>query len=313
MSKVDKELDEYGKNKLAVLRQSPPIDPKIMAEEKARFLLKGENLRLGLVPNLLAAKSSHDERKSKSLPGRFAISYFKALTITLLVFLLVVGSGFTVYAAQGSLPGDPLYSIKSIGEDVRLSMTFSTKTKLELTLDYTNRRLVEISQLASKGKSLPDQTSMRYQHELDHVLQLAAQLDDQQMQYALGQIKILAEDQGMTVDELITTLPDQASPAIIQLKERLQEQVQLSTIGEKNPQAFRLEIREWAHKRQGPKKEPTADDLDTSPALGTAIPNLGGEDMTPQPDNNGRGNSGNSQWQSTPGNGNHGPNPTKTP
>jgi len=304
MTRADGELDEYGNRVFASLRSAAPIDPQVAAAEKAKFLLQGENLRQGLIPGSSVVYPEQDHRKLNALQRKQHLPYIKALVATILVLIFLVGSSFTVYAAQNSLPGQPLYLIKSWSEDVRLSMTFSTKAKLNLTLDYTNRRVDEISRLVASGKVLNDRTSERLQSELDNALQLAAQLDDPQMQNALGQIKRRAENQGITLEELINRLPPQAEPAIIHLQERLDEQVNLSTIGVKNPQAFRSELHERLRARQGPKHSPASDQSQSTPP---------GSSNTPMPEQeDGHGGPGNGHGQSTPGNGNHGPKPTDT-
>jgi len=315
MTRADGELDEYGKRTLAPLRSAPPIHPRIAEAEKSKFLLQGENLRQGLIPGFDEIYKERDYRKLNAIRGKQLSTLFKALVVTILVVILLVGSSFTVYAAQSSLPGQPLYTIKSWSEDVRLSMTLSTKAKLNLTLDYTNRRMNEISRMVASGKALNDRTSERLQSELDNALQLAAQLDDPQMQYALGQIKRQAENQGMTIEELISKLPPQAEPAIIHLQERLDEQVKLSTIGEKDPQAFRSEVHERLHKRQGSKHTPTSDQSQSYPEglSGTPMPEQEGNGNDHPNEVPGHGGQGNGQGQSTPGNGNHGPKPTDTP
>jgi hypothetical protein len=308
MTRADAEMDDYAKSMLSPLRPVPFADPKMVKEEKAKFLLQGENLRNNLNPSLVEKKLRRVDRYTERRRRWLALPIYKALFIVILVLVLLGASSFTVFAAQSSLPGDPLYPIKSVSEDIRISLAFSTQAKLNLTMDYTNQRVREIQGLATQGKSLPDQTSERYQHELEAELQLAAQMNDQAMQSALLQIKVHAENQGMTVEELIAHLPNQASPAILRLQERLQEQVQLSTIGEKNPQAFRQEIHEREHTHQAPNKQATSEapaSQDTegaaTPAYTLESPGNGMNQPTTQP---GHGN---------PGNGNHNPNRSHTP
>jgi hypothetical protein len=319
MTRDDDALDKYGKRALAPLRSEPPIDPKIAAEEKAKFLLQGENLRQGLVPQTGGVYPGVNRLRLNTLRGKRPMPLLKPFLAALIALFILVGSSFTVYASQNSLPGDPLYVIKSWSEDVRLSMTSAPQAKLNLTLDYTNRRVNEISSLVAGGKVLNDKTSERFQRELENALELAAQMDDTQMKNALGQIKRRAESQGMTIEELINTLPPQAEPAILHLQQRLDEQVKLSTFGENDPNAFRLQIHERLHERQGPKRSSTSDQSESTPAVSsnTAIPNKDdkgkGNGMNQPTEVPGHGNPGNGQGQSTPGNGNHGSNPTHTP
>ncbi len=308
MSRTEREMNEYGKRVLSPLQPVPPTDPEIMQAEKAKFLLKGEHLRNNLVPGFTGKKSGATDVHSGGRRGWASLPIYKALWVAVLLLVLLAASSLTVYAAQSSLPGDALYAIKSVSEDIRLSLTFTPQAKLNLTMDYTTKRVGEIQSLVRQGKSLPDQTSQRYLQELEDELQLAAQMNDQAMQTALLMIKVKAEDQGMTVEELIARLPNRASPAIIRLQERLLEQIQLSTIGESNPQAFRTEIQEREHGRHGPRK-PSASDQPASLSTeesATGIPSLQStKDVMDQ---------GTAQPEHVkPGNGNHNPNPTHTP
>ena len=123
----------------------------------------------------------------------------------------------------------------------------------------------------------------------------------------------------MTLEELLNTLPDQAKPALLRLKLRLQEQVTLSSIGETDPLAFRSEI----HKRQqtkpgSHKKNPENDSPKHSPEINPAEgqppneePGYGMRDQPDAPVNTGNGE-GNGQGKSNPGNGNNGRGPSVT-
>jgi len=323
MTRADNELDEYGKRVLAALRPVPPINPQVTAEAKKQFLIQGEVLRQELISQTGGVDLVLARRKPNIMQLFQHKPLMKALVAILLaVFVILAGSSFTVYAAQSSLPGQTLYPLKSWSENVRLSMTFSTKAKLDLVLNYTNRRMGEISSLLAGGKALNDQTSERFQRELEDALQLAAQQDDTQIQNALSQIKSHAEHQGLTMEGLIGTLPPQAKPAMLHLQERLVEQVHLSTIGEADPQAFRLQIRERLQKRQGPSHLTDTDEPQSTPAEPTVIPmpagdeddhGNGGNGNNQPTDVPGQGGSENDQGQSTPGNGNHGPNASHTP
>ena len=317
MNQADDELDRYGKRLLAPMREAPPMDVQISAQEKARFLGQAEELRKDLTLAPKAVRSRQSRNIFDVFKRKQGIYFIKAMAITILVLGILFGSSFTVYAAQSSLPGETLYAVKSFSEDVRLSLTTSSQDKLNLILDYTNRRADEINQLAARGKALPEQTSKRYQNELESALQLAADMNDEQMQHALGQIKRQAERQGMTLEDLITGLPDQAGPAIIHLQQRLQEQVNLTTFGEKDPQGFRLEMRARQHRSSSTSK--------MTPASGSANPNPTDAPGMPQAtdkqnDNgNGSGNQkpteapghgGSESGQGNQGNGKHTPEPT---
>lgn len=310
MNRTDKEFDEYGKRILTPLRQTPSMDPDKAAVIRTQYLHQAASMSQGFALQPNKAENGEHTRNIKYFPLFRRLPVMKTVAAIIIAILIVLaGSSISVYAAQRSLPGDPLYSIKTLGEDFRLSMTFSTKAKLDLTLNYTNRRVNEISTLITNGKSLTDRTSDRYQRELDNALQYAAQLDDNQIGYALGHIKTHAENQGMTMEELITMLPEQAEAAVARLQARLAEQVKLSQDGEVDPHAFRAQILERLKKQHGNNKNSNTGQPDaTSPDLTStqdAKDNGNGHgNETHQPAGTpGKDSPGNGNGQSTPGKG----------
>lgn len=304
--------DELGKWLMAPLRAAPDIDVRHAAEEKARFLAQAESLRQSH-----RDENAHlDQDNAKVNPGVFQRQrvnpFLRILVAALTVMILLVGSSLTVYAAQGSLPGETLYPIKSWSEDVRLSLTHSPYARLELTIDYTYQRVDEISQLLAEGKDVPAQVSERYQVELENALVFAAQMDDIQMMNALKEIKSHAEGQGLTVTALYPHLTEQNEPAITRIQERLREQVQLSVFGELDPKTFRKEIHDRQNRRQGNhRSSPTDKEADSTPQPSDFedLPGLNPKHATQD------ANSGNTdpvEGFQNPGNGNHGQNPSRT-
>jgi hypothetical protein len=320
MTRATNDLDEFGKRTLAPLQPTPPMDSQAAMEARSKFLLEGENLRQALI---LQSGSEEIHKLNEKHNLVWLLQHkplMKALVAIVLAFVIIlVGSTATVFASQNSLPGQVLYPVKSWSEDIRLSMTTSADTKLNLTLIFTNRRMEEISTLLADGKGVSDQTAERFANELENALQLAAQLDDTQIQHALVEIKSHAEHQGMTMQELIVKLPPQAEPAVVKLQQRLNEQVQLSNIGEIDPKEFRLQVHARFQKQHGPKHSTESESTLSTPDTSSVTPvprqdgNNQGEDMSEPTKVPGHDDQGNGQGQSTPGNGNHGQNPTHTP
>ncbi len=68
-----------------------------------------------------------------------------------LAFVLLIGGG-VIYAASGSLPGDPLYGFKLLGEDVQRALTFKHEARIHLEERFTERRQDEVRQLLAMGR-----------------------------------------------------------------------------------------------------------------------------------------------------------------
>ena len=312
--------DEFGKRILSPLRATPPLDPQVAESEKARFLLQAESLRQAVPPGSAREDTLKERGILTGYLRKRPLPLFKGLVAIIVALIFLVGSSLTVYAAQASLPGEGLYPIKSISEDIRLQLTFSPRARLELTLEYSHRRVAEISKMLEMGNSIPGHVSERFQDELENALQIAVQMDDIQMMKALEEIKGQAESQGRTIDKLISHLTEQNEPAIARLQERLREQVMLSEFGESDPQKFRFEIRERRYRRnQAHKSTPDIHDSATTPEKNKTTPRPSqaedkpdnGNKQPTQASDHDTGSPG--QGNPDPGNGNHQPESSRTP
>lgn len=72
-----------------------------------------------------------------------------ATVAVLLVAVFLGSSGYLVAAADRSLPGERLYSVKTGIEDARLALARAPKDKVKLQVEFAARRLEELNSLAS--------------------------------------------------------------------------------------------------------------------------------------------------------------------
>jgi len=81
-----------------------------------------------------------------SLQPRWALAGVAAMV----VFLLGTG---TVMAANGSMPGNPLYPVKLATENVRVAVAGSDVEKAALYATYADRRMTEMTNMAETGNT----------------------------------------------------------------------------------------------------------------------------------------------------------------
>lgn len=75
------------------------------------------------------------------------------LMAALSIFAMVLGGSVaSVSAAENSLPGDLLYSLKLATEQARLALTSGKEEKLKLKIEFTSRRADELKNVAEQGK-----------------------------------------------------------------------------------------------------------------------------------------------------------------
>jgi len=80
--------------------------------------------------------------------SRLRLQWATALTA---VVILLLGSSGIFVAANNSIPGNPLYSVKLAIEQVQMNLTFSDAGKANLLATLADRRVDEIIQLAKIG------------------------------------------------------------------------------------------------------------------------------------------------------------------
>jgi hypothetical protein len=166
------DLDPKLQEKLNTLQSTKSRNPDFAARGKARYLAEAlqlavtstEQKRLTLwIENI----KTLFRRKEKAPMFTTLISVFLILTA------LLGGGGVTVVAAQSSQPGDLLYPVKTISEDIYYQLTTGDQDRLNLSLDYADLRMVEIQNMLEEGHLPSDAILLRLQTHLQTALELS--------------------------------------------------------------------------------------------------------------------------------------------
>lgn len=128
------ELEPLLKTALSV-NQAVQVEPAPEFRARARY-----QLQLKMAENKLRRRIP-----AWSLQPRWAIGLVAAMAV------FVLGTG-TVFAADSSLPGNPLYPIKLATEDVRIKLAGSEIKKAKLLAVCADRRMTEMSRLIENGQ-----------------------------------------------------------------------------------------------------------------------------------------------------------------
>ena len=150
------------------------------AEELAPLLSSADYARRAPHPQLNpAARKVIQRQLHRAVAGRAprrtaASSWYRApvlrFSALLLAIVLAIGGGTVgVAAAQSSLPGSPLYSVKRAGERLRLTLTTRPDKRAILHMELAQERLAETLALLDSQQS-PDQ---RVLDDLAHEYELA--------------------------------------------------------------------------------------------------------------------------------------------
>jgi len=179
----DEMINPRLKSILDEIKTVPPRDPRRVAQGRARFLAQAARTRqeLSRYPNLCL----------EEWLGRTWKGYSTALiTLAIIIILgIMVTGGGTVYAAQDSLPNEPLYPIKILSEDVRVELARSQQAELDLLLEFSQRRGEEIVALVSLHITPSENVHTRFELQIQQALQIAGNMDDTGTVESLNRIR----------------------------------------------------------------------------------------------------------------------------
>lgn len=294
------------------LRPAPERYASDAVTGKAKFLAEAQTYPLPLTQRLNGQPKDWKTVFSRKMQPRLAV-----IPILMVIFLLVfMGTGVTVFAAQSSLPDQPLYSIKLASEDVRTGLATNNQTRLDLATSLADTRLDEILQLAAQGKNIPLSVWDRLAAQYDLALSTAALSDDAQLNRDLLQIQAriavnLEKLSGLSANS-------QYNGAAMQTLAALQNDLQLIGAGLQDPAAFRQRMGAGPH-NQGWQLTPSVPSASGTPQatlqsrtpMWRATDDHGGYMMTPW--TNSTANPQYPKLTPVPGNNNWNGSPTQMP
>jgi hypothetical protein len=262
------ELEKQVRQRLELLRETLPRNPQAIARGRDEYMRQVRSLvetktnaaQISSAPVSLTLFQRLSRWMKQNSPPillkerKIMLSTLTTLLVT--IMLLFGGAGATVYAAQESGPMDFLYPVKTLGEDLRLGLTSNSQNKLDLALEYSNRRVAEILDAVTNEESIPEKAVLRYQQQLNTALQLTAGMENREMDQALLQIGDQIQKQDRIMEKLQTHVADQAGPLMVQIRQLIRSRLQLVETGLENPAAFRQQIREQEQLQPGWNAQP---------------------------------------------------------
>ncbi len=314
--KQNLEMDNELARLLDVLLDQPNRDQENAAHGRRAFLQQAQELAKSLPAAVTEREQPRHTNWMHPLQTIFRTyrkersPMFGALgTILMIVSLILGGSGATVAAAQNSLPDQVLYPVKTWSEDVRTGLTNRTQTRLELALEYANRRAEEMQTMLRAGQVPADSVLTRMQAEVDLALQMAVGQPDHKAVQSLADIRQLLQAHQQAFANLGPKAGGPAEALLQRTRTMLQDRLQLCDQGMQDPALLRRQLRERdrLHDGQITPRVPalTGTDVGNPWTTGTPTPGSG---YGPGP---GDGNGGNNPWTTgtpTPGSG-YGPGP----
>jgi hypothetical protein len=222
------------KNQLKNLQEVPARDLQQSHVGKEKFLSRAKNIQ----PRRIPARTS---KTRVGVPLRK--SWVPRLAAILAVVLFAFSSiGGTVYAAQGSLPDDLLYPLKTLTEDIQIGLESDPEERLDLYVSFANRRLEEIEAQFLAGEKISPKALARLERLTDKMLQQAAQVGEQSLENALRQVQGALVLQNQLMTKLQKQVPGPGEQGLVKAQEKINSRLQLVESGLLEPQGFQEQM-----------------------------------------------------------------------
>jgi len=210
-----------------------------------------------------------------------------ALAMLAALVLVFASAALTASAAQSSLPGEGLYAVKLLTEDLRLSLAPSAQARLELALAFSDRRVNELAGGRPVDPALSAALEARWEQQLDQGMQAAAGLGDGELPAALQQLQAGLQQQERTLQQLGQQAA--AAQAAEQARQRLQAYLGLVAAGRQDPQQFRRQWQAMLRQHSRPAPQQTSPQPETPAETEPPGPGATAVEETPQPGGSGPG------------------------
>lgn len=218
----------------------PFRDQESAARGRRKFLESAKSMSLTFPRN-----ESH-RRGVYSLNEVFPLRTARARLVALFLFLVLIfgGTGATVYAAQETLPEAPLYPVKILGEDAYLAVTIDPTARLDLVLEFADRRVDEITKLNLQEKVPPDSVTLRLNEELDEALTIVSGMSDISFSPSLARVEAAIQRQSESLVRIQARMPEPSRPTMARVSAMIQESAKLIQQGRVDSTGFRQKVNE---------------------------------------------------------------------
>jgi hypothetical protein len=282
--------DKNVSRRLEALRAMPPRNEQKAAAGRANYLAQvkaasAQKARVAAVPETPRRRLNEwINAIGTPLIRKERFKMIPVIASLIVAFTLVFGgAGATVYAAQDSNPTDFLYPVKTFSEDVQLAFTTDPKARVDLLMEFADRRVDEIVTINAAGEPLPAALVDRLEKHLALSMQSAIDLQDAEMMEALAYIGLHVRKQDRLVGQNRTNMPEFADPAMEEVQALLRRQIGLADTGVTDPAAFRNQL----HRPEDVVGQPPAPGggviSDTQVISGTVTPMFNGFGPGPGP------------------------------
>ena len=237
---LDPDLEQFFQSVNAV----PAREPARVEESKKAFLEEARLVKAAV------SRTADSRLNQRTTFGKERIAMWKiAGGLLLAVGMLFGGGGAVVVGAQEAMPEDTLYPVKVWSEDVRLWADGDPLSKMDLALQFADRRAEELVHEVDASLPVEDAVLLRLMEQDDLALSIAAQTGDADAPAALEKVRTRLETHERVLDYLQAGVGPNESALLLQTRQTIRQRLELLNGDLQDPQV-RARILEQVRDRE---------------------------------------------------------------
>jgi hypothetical protein len=218
---------------MRVFYSQVPEAPGGLKVGRERMLAAAAEQRQRGVAPASAVRATPAARRWRLAPLRFF-----ALALAVALAVVVTGGGL-VWASTQSLPGDLLYPVKLVTEDVRMALASTPAERVELALSFADERIDESQALVVADRPISDGLVAQIQGNIEQALTQAASAGDAETPPLLTEISRRTRAQIRALEQMRETAPDRDQPQLERAMVTCRRGAEAAEEGLQDPQRFR--------------------------------------------------------------------------
>jgi hypothetical protein len=228
----------------------PPAPGGLVAGRERLLVVAAERRQSGLGVGLAQA----EKRTTGDSRNVFAFST-KLLAVLMIISLgtAALGGGI-VWAASDSLPGDLLYPVKLLTEDLRLALSSGPAAQVDLTMQFLQERVRETGALAEDDREVSSKVVDRLERHIERALKWAAQAPDEETVGLLEHIQTRTRLQIGRLEQIQVGALRPAQSGLQRALTACQRGADAAQQGLEDPAAFRAR-----YQNRAPEQEPAGE------------------------------------------------------
>jgi len=239
--------------------KEPVIDPELekffqsvqaIPDRRSGREMEGKKafLREARLMEAAVSKAADSRLNQRAYIGKERISMWK-LAGALMIAVSTLLGGAVVAGAQEAMPEDGLYPVKTWSEEVRLLVVGDPLSKMDLALEFADRRAEEIVHQIDAGLPVADAVIARLMNEDDLALAIAAQAGEAEAPAALEKVRARLEEHLRVLDYLQAGVGPEENALLLQTRQNIRQRLELLT-GDLKDQQLRMQILEQVRDRE---------------------------------------------------------------